>query len=194
MKHIILLSTALLFLTACNSGVSDISNRTPKGNPNAAVIVTEYSDFQCPACRGAHFGLSKPIIEKYGNQIRFDLMHFPLRSIHRFALDASEATECAADQERFWEYVDTAFENQQAMNTNAFGAWARQLDLDMTLFDKCMKSHAKRDIVLEDYKVGRELGVGGTPTFYVNNKRIESGFDTLSAAIDAELERLTQRL
>jgi len=194
MKRILLFSTSFLILVACSDGASKISNRTPKGNPNAAVVVTEYSDFQCPACRATHFSISGPIIEEYGNTIRFDHMHFPLRSIHRYALDAAEASECAADQEKFWEYVDIMFENQEEMNPDAFSTWAEQLNLDTVVFNKCKKSHAKRDIVLEDYKKGRDIGVGGTPSFFVNGKPVQSGFDTLSEAIDAEVQRLTQRL
>ena len=194
MKHTLLLSTTLLLLAACTNGQSDVSNRTSKGNPNAAVIITEYSDLQCPACRAAHVSITNPLIDKYGNQIRLDYMHFPLRSIHRFALEAAEASECAADQEKFWEYVDFIFENQDELSSDSLPAWARQIGLDTTVFDKCMKSHSRRDTVLADYKIGRELGVGGTPTFFVNGKNVQTGFDTLSEAIDAELDRLTQRL
>ena len=194
MKRTLLLSTTLILLAACTQGQSDVSNRTPKGNPNAAVVLTGYSDFQCPACSAAHISIITPLTEQYGNKIRFDFMHFPLRSIHRFALEAAEASECAADQEKFWEYADLAFENQSAMSADSFSAWARQLGLDMSTFDKCMKSHTKRETVLADYKIGRELGVGGTPTFFVNGRNVQTGFDTLSEAIEAELERLTQRL
>ena len=133
-------------------------------------------------------------MEKYGNQIRYDHMHFPLRQIHRYSLDAAEASECAADQGKFWEYVDILFERQEDLSEEAFPAWAEQLGLDTDQFNKCMKSHLKRSAVLADYKVGRELGVGGTPTFFVNGTQVQSGVDTMSAAIDAELEKLTQRL
>ena len=86
------------------------------------------------------------------------------------------------------------FERQEDLSEEAFPAWAEQLGLDTDQFNKCMKSHLKRSAVLADYKVGRELGVGGTPTFFVNGTQVQSGVDTMSAAIDAELEKLTQRL
>ena len=193
MKRALLL-TGFLVLAACSNGASGTSSRTPLGGPNAAVTVTGFSDFECPACRGAHLGILKPLMEKYGNQIRYDHMHFPLRQIHRYSLDAAEASECAADQGKFWEYVDILFERQEDLSEEAFPAWAEQLGLDTDQFNKCMKSHLKRSAVLADYKVGRELGVGGTPTFFVNGTQVQSGVDTMSAAIDAELEKLTQRL
>lgn len=185
---------SFLFLAACAPGSSDVSSRTPKGNPNAVVVVQEFADFQCPACRAALASISNPLIEKYGDTIRFDHMHFPLRSIHRFALEAGEASECAADQGKFWEFVDLAFEKQQELSSEALSVWAEELALDMNTFNRCMSSHAKRDIVLADYEKGRELEVQGTPTFFVNGQRVQTGFDTISATIDAELERLTQRL
>jgi len=183
-----------VLLSACAPGSSDVSSRTPKGNPNAVVVVQEFADLQCPACRAAHSSISTPLIEKYGDTIRFDIMHFPLRSIHRFALEAGEASECAADQGKFWEFVDLAYEKQQELSSESLGVWAAELELNMTAFNRCMSSHAKRDIVLADYEAGRVLEVRGTPTFFVNGQRVQTGFDTISASIDAELERLTQRL
>ena len=191
MKRTLLLTS--LLLVACGSGSSG-SSRTPKGNPNAAVVIEEYADLQCPACRAAHESITKQLLETYGNRIRYDLNHFPLRSIHRYALEAGEASECAADQGKFWEFVDIAFENQQLLSSEALPAWAENIGLDVSQFEKCLKSHTHRNTVLDDYKKGRELGVGGTPTFFVNGRQVQTGFDTLSEAIDAELARLTQRL
>ena len=193
MKKLYTLASLCLALTACGGGSTETA-RTPKGNPNAAVVVLEFADLQCPACRGAHQQISKPLVEKYGNDIAFHHMHFPLRSIHRYALDASEASECAADQGKFWEYVDLAFTNQDDLSTDALRTWAEELSLDMTAYDSCMKSHTKRNTVLADYEKGREMGVSGTPTFFVNGVAVETGFDTLSTAIDAELRKFTQQL
>ena len=96
MRTLLPLSLCLL-LTACGGGDAETS-RTPKGNPNAAVLVEEFADLQCPACRAGHTTIVAPLLETYGNDIRFEHKHFPLRSIHRYALDADEMSECAADQ------------------------------------------------------------------------------------------------
>ena len=194
MKKSLLLTTIVtLTLVACSKGDAT-SNRQPKGNANAAVIVEEFADLQCPACRAAHSQITAPLIEKYGNEIRFELKHFPLRSIHRFALDAAEMSECAADQGRFWEFVDAAYENQQDLSFEALVEWAEEIGIDATLAERCWKSHSKRDTVLADYKEGRDRDVSGTPSFFVNGERGETGMDTLSDAIDAALKGTMMRL
>ncbi len=189
MKRFLVLGITFL-VAACNSasGISAESSRTPAGNPNATVIIEEFADLQCPACAVAHPTVVKPLLEKYGSQIRYEFKHFPLRSIHRYALDASEASECAADQGKFWEYADLVYSNQDDLNFEALPAWAAELQLDTKLFDRCWKSHVKRDAVLADYSEGRDRGISSTPTFLVQGKQVEAGFDTLSAAIEEALK------
>ena len=193
MKHFSILLTLVLFLTACGGGDAT-SSRPPKGNPNAAVLVEEFADLQCPACAAAHTRIVQPLLEKYGNEIRYEHKHFPLRAIHRFAMDAAEMSECAADQGKFWEYLDIAFTNQSDMSMEVLVSWAEELGLNATQAERCWKSHSKRDVVLADYKEGRERDVGGTPTFFVNGERVDTGFDTLSEAIDAALKGTMMRL
>ncbi len=121
MKRLLSLTVFLtLSLAACGTdttGLSADSSRGPAGNPNSAVTVTEFGDLQCPACRSAHTLLEKPLIEKYGSQVRFDFLHFPLQTIHPYALKLAEASECAADQEKFWEFLDVAYERQSELET-----------------------------------------------------------------------------
>ncbi|MDP6562058.1 MAG: thioredoxin domain-containing protein [Candidatus Peribacteraceae bacterium] len=192
MKTPLTLLSLTILLTAC--GEAEVSMRTPKGNPNAAVLVEEFADLQCPACGAGHTKIVAPLLEKYGNEIRFEHKHFPLRSIHRFALDASEMSECAADQGKFWEYVDIAFTNQKDLSLESIVEWAQALGLDADKAERCWKSHSKRDTVLADYKEGRERGVGGTPTFFVNGEQVQTGLDTISEAIDKALEGTMMRL
>ena len=108
MNRTLAIAVVTLALAACTdtTGLSDTSSRGPKGSANAAVTVAEYADLQCPACQAAHTQINAPLLQKYGAQIRFEFKHFPLRSIHRYALEASMASECAADQGKFWEYVE----------------------------------------------------------------------------------------
>lgn len=194
-KNITILSLCSAFLlTACGKSEDVASSRPAKGNPQAAVLVEEFADLQCPACRAAHEKVVAPLLEKYGNDIRFEFQHFPLRAIHRFAMDAAEMSECAADQGKFWEFVDIAFEKQSELSHEALVEWAEELGLDATAAERCWKSHSKRDTVLASYKAGREREVNGTPTFFVNGERVDTGFDTLSEAIDAVLEGTKMRL
>ncbi|MEK7563797.1 MAG: DsbA family protein [Patescibacteria group bacterium] len=194
-KHLFL-AGALLLVSACSdtTGLSKDSSRTPRGNANAAVAVVEYGDLQCPACQAAHTQINAPLLQKYGAQIRFEFKHFPLRSIHRYALEASMASECAADQGKFWEYVDVVYSEQKKLDIAQLSVWAKTLGLDEDLFDRCMKSKIKRTTVLADYEEGQGLGVTGTPTYFVNGKKVESGLDTLSAAIDEALGGIIQKL
>jgi len=197
MRHFSFFIGASLLLASCGSGISKESSRPHKGAENGVVLVEEFADFECPFCAPTHTGVVIPIVEQYGAVVRYEWKHLPLRSIHRYAMDAAEASECAADQGKFWEYVDLMFAEQDRLSDKAFTDWARALGLDLAIFEKCQKSHAKRGTILEDYEEGRKRGVSGTrgtPTFFVNGKRVEPGFDTLSAAIEEVLKGYEMRL
>lgn len=193
MKRTLLLLGLTVFCAACTR-TDAVSNRTPRGSANATVLVEEFADLECPACRSAHTAISAPILEKYGKDIRFEFKHFPLRSIHRFALDAAEMSECAADQGKFWEFVDMNYEQQEKLSMEVLTEWAEEIGLDVTKAERCWKSHSKRSVVLNDYKEGRERDVSGTPTYFVNGVKIQSGFDTLEAAIQQALKGSTMPL
>ena len=187
MKHLIPLTIATLTLAACvdTTGISPESSAYPhpQSNPNAAVVVQEYADLQCPACKAAHELLVKPLLAEMGSQVRYEYRQFPLSSIHRYALDAAEASECAADQGKFWEFIDTAFTRQDELNNEALKEWAAALGLEADLFGRCVDSNIKRDAVLAQYDAGLERGVTGTPTFFVNGKKVTSTIDAIRTAV-----------
>jgi protein-disulfide isomerase len=194
----ILLAFASLSLVACvdTTGISAESSKYPHpstGN-NAIVTVTEYGDLQCPACRAAHTTLVKPLIEQYGTRISYEYRQFPLVSLHRYAMDAAEATECAADQGKFWELVDLIYTEQEKLTSDQLTVWGEQLGLDMDLYGRCRDSHIKRDVVMADYDAGKAVGVSGTPTFFVNDQRVESTGAALIQAIDSILGSAATRL
>lgn len=177
-----------LALSACGvdtTGISPDVTHGPKGNANASVVVAEYADLQCPACRAAHLTLNGPLLEKYGSKIRFEFHHFPLQNIHRFAMDLAEASECAADQGKFWEFEAMAYDKQQELKKGSIETWAKDLGLDMELFGRCTESNIKRKAILASYDQGRSIGVQGTPTYFVNGRQTEATLEALSAAIDA---------
>lgn len=180
------LALSLLTLVACvdTTGLSPDSKRTARGNPDAPVVVAEFADLQCPACAAAQDQILKPLLQKYGQQVRFELHHYPLQSIHRYARDLAEASECAADQGKFWEFVDLAFEQQKDLEKGIWTQWAASLKLDTALFDRCVASHIKRKTVLADYDQGEKLGVQGTPTFMVNGTKVKATLPDISGAID----------
>ncbi len=179
---------AALAVAGCvdTTGLSATSSRPlhPKSNPNAAVIVQEFADFQCPACKAAHTVIVQPLLESHGTRIAYKFEQFPLASIHRYAVDAAEASECAADQGKFWEFVDLAFAEQDTLNRDTLGAWGKKLGLNTDTYERCRASHIKRDTVLDEYEAGRTLGVSGTPTFMVNGRKVESTLEAIQKAIE----------
>lgn len=192
MRKLILLAP-LVFLAACvdTTGLSSAIHTDvhPDTSENALVTVTEYADLQCPACRAAHASLVQPLVAKYGTQIRYDFRHFPLSSIHRYAMEAAEASECANDQGKFWEFVDLAYEKQSDLTSEAMREWGSDLGLDAELFGRCIDSHVKRKAIQASYDEGRAKGVQGTPTFFVNGQQTQSNLAGLSDAIDAALNQ-----
>ncbi len=196
MKKIFLIASLTLLLAACvdTTGISADSTRSPRGNANGVVIVAEFADLQCPACRAAHTTINNVLTEKYGAQVRFEFHHFPLQSLHRFAMTLAEASECAADQGKFWEFVDLNYDKQPELVKGSAVAWAQELGLDMDLFNRCTTSHIKRDLILAEYDEGAGLGVKGTPTYFVNGQQTPATLDALSAAIDAALSGAGKKL
>jgi protein-disulfide isomerase len=186
-KTTALLFTSVLLLSACGvdtTGLSAESTRTAAGNPSSSVVVMEFADLQCPACKIAYESLKKPLLEKYGNRVRFEFRHFPLQSIHRYAMSLAEGSECAADQGKFWEFIEQAYA-KQSQTTYIGAAVAEELKLDMELFTRCTKSHIKKPTILSEYDAGIKMQVQGTPTFFVNGKKVPSTMDDLSKAIEA---------
>jgi protein-disulfide isomerase len=168
---------------ANNEGVEVIQNI--KGNPDAAVTLVEYSDLQCPACAAFQPSINQ-ILEEFGDTLRFEYKHFPL-PIHTFAVQASVAAEAAGQQDKFFEFHDLLFENQQNWSNAAapnsfFLQYADELGLDMDMFRRHMKSSVLRDKVQSELAEGRGLNVTGTPTFFLNGQRMQ--FDTYAAFIE----------
>ena len=191
-RSLVIFSAALL-LAACGidtTGISAESSKTAKGPSSSLVTVTEYADLQCPACRSAHQLLNEPLLRTYGSRILFAFKHFPLQAIHPHALEAAMAAECAADQGSFWEFIDITYANQESLNSAALRTWAADLNLDGDLFDRCVRSRIKKDVVMEEYAEGVAQGVNSTPTYLVNGVRISSNtLEAISAAIDDAFSR-----
>lgn len=198
MKHPLFLTLSLVALAACTdtTGLSAESSKTvhPQTNANAAVSVVEYADLQCPACKAAMTLVTAPLVEQYGSQIRFEFRHFPLASIHPFAMEAAEASECAADQGKFWEFIDLTFENQEALSSNEIENWAEQIGLDMELFGRCRSSNIKRKTIQAEYDAGAKLGVRGTPTFFVNGVVVPATIADLGKAVQDAVGSAGSRL
>lgn len=163
---------------------------TPKpvfGNPQASVKIVEFGDLQCPACRAAHFETQR-IKDEFKGNISYQFFHFPLRSIHPFAQKAAEAAECANDQGKFFEFVHIVYQNQESIREKDLKSYASTLGLNTESFSACLDSGAKRGIVEADLREGASKNIQGTPTFFINGKRLDDWrYDEFKAEILAEL-------
>lgn len=165
-----------------NQGVTAVDHI--KGNPEATVTLVEYSDFQCPACASFQPVVAE-LMAQYGDRLRFEYKHFPL-PIHNYAQQAAVAAEAAAQQGKFFEYHDALFQNQQEWSNSAtpqalFVKYAEDLGLDTEAFRRHQNSSVLRDAVRADLAEARELGLTGTPTFFLNGERMQ--FETFDAFI-----------
>jgi protein-disulfide isomerase len=135
---------------------------------SGSIEIVEYSDFECPAC-GRAFPYVKSLAES--GEVKIIYKQFPLTNIHKKAFKAAEASECAADQGKFWEYHDLLFANQNALDVGSLKNYAQQLSIDSGNFTLCLDSGSMRNRVEKDMREGSSLSVSGTPTFFVNGKR-----------------------
>ncbi len=165
------------------------------GNPRSKVTLTEFGDFQCPACK-----LFEPIMRQmrtsYGSKVKIVFKHFPLKSVHPNAMAAAKAAEAAGNQGKFWEYHDLLYDNQelwagQTDPTDKFLEYAQQLKLDTELFKKDLQDKKFDDKINAQEDEGITVGVSGTPTIYVGGKflGVPSGYDDLKKEVDAALSK-----
>jgi len=159
-----------------------------EGNTTAKVVITEYSDFQCPAC-----GYAEPIVRtlraEYKDRVAFRYVHFPLTNLHPNAFAAAEASECANDQGQFWQYHDKLFENQNDLGRDLYLKIAGQLSLNITSFKACIDSNAKKSDVEKDLSESLSKNLKGTPSFFVNDKPVENyAYDSFKKMIEDALK------
>ncbi len=148
------------------------------GDKSARVTVIEFSDFQCPFCRRSYSDSIPQLKSEYVDtgKVLFVYRDFPLDSIHPGARPAAVAAECADDQNKFWEYHNKIFDeqNKQGQGTVQFSnddlkKWAADIGLDTTSFNSCLDSNKYDSEVSKDFQDGATAGVSGTPTFYIGS-------------------------
>lgn len=163
-----------------------------KGNANASVTIVEFTDFQCPSCAQQHPVLER-LVSEFGNRVRLVVRDFPL-SQHADAPKAAEAAEAAREQGKYWEYVAVLFRNQSALEVNKLKQYATELGLDRARFDAALDSRKFAEKVERDVLDGQKLGVNGTPTFYINGKRVsDRSYEGMKATIEAALKATASR-
>jgi protein-disulfide isomerase len=159
-----------------------------QGNPNSAVVLVEYGDYQCPYC-GHAYSIVKQVQQHFGDQLAFVFRNFPLTEIHPNAEAAAETAEFAASKGVFWEMHDAIYENQDSLSVETLMQLAQQLSLPRQSLEDAWINRAYRERVREDFSGGVRSGVNGTPTFFINGRRHEGAFelDDLVAAVGTAL-------
>ncbi len=160
-----------------------------KGLNDAPVTIIEFSDFQCPYC-GRFFAQTLPLIEKnyiQTGKARFVYRNFPL-SIHQYAEKAAEAAKCADEQGKYWEYHDTLFNNQDALDIPSLMQYAKELALNETTFNDCLNSGRMAPKVQKDLNDGLNYSISGTPTFFINGVEVVGAqpYSVFEMVIDRE--------
>jgi protein-disulfide isomerase len=182
-------STVQVNLTAPESPAFSIAtdDQPAKGNAKAVVTIVEFTDFECPSCARQHPVLER-IVSEFGDRVRLVVRDFPL-SQHLNARKAAEAAEAAREQGKYWEYVSVLFRNQSALGVDKLREYATQVGLDRTKFDASLDTGKFTEKVQRDLVDGRKLGINGTPTLYINGKRIsDNSYESMKSAIEAALK------
>lgn len=141
-----------------------------KGAPEAAVEILEFSDFSCGACREAQPVL-RELLERNGDSLRLVYRHFPLRPDGP-PFNAAVAAECAFAQGAFWPMHDRLFEGEGPFPREALEALGRELGLDGDEYRRCLEGPDSAARVREDRAAGLRWGVSGTPTLFINGRRV----------------------
>jgi protein-disulfide isomerase len=181
-----------VFLKAPESPVFSIStNDQPSlGNDQAPVTIVAFTDYQCPSCASIYPDLERLVKENPG-KVRLVARDFPL-SQHAESFKAAEAAEAAREQNKYWEYVHVLMQNQSSLGVEKLKGFAGELGLDRARFDSGLDSGKFAEMVQRDVEDGIKLGVKGTPSLFINGRRVTAkSYDELKASVDAALKSST---
>ena len=171
----------------------DIAGAPVRGPVGAPVTIVEFSDYQCPFCAQAE-PLWKQVMSTYPDKVRFVYKQFPL-SFHQNAKSGSMVALFAKEHGKYWEMHDLLFQNNQAMNKSTpdqiidvYKGYAKQLGLDEAALETAVKSDSYKTTVDKDVEDGRKAAVSGTPSVFINGKRLQRrDFPSIKAMIDGIL-------
>jgi protein-disulfide isomerase len=160
-----------------------------RGDAKAPVTIIAFSDFQCPFCSRVVPTLTR-IEQEYKGKVKIAFKHQPL-PFHPNAVIAAQAAEAAKDQGKFWEMHDKLFANQQALGRDNLVQYAKDLGLDAGKFEKSLDSDKAKQQIESDKAEATKAGANGTPTFFVNGRRVVGAvpFENFKSIIDEELKK-----
>jgi len=165
----------------------NVDSAAVKGPANARVVITEFSDFQCPYCKEVQANVSR-VMQVYADQVRLEFKSLPIES-HRFAFTAAKAGYCAGKQNAFWQVHDALFAAAD-LSQSTIDEIVGDLKLKIEEFDECLSSTESQAAVIADLAEARRLGIEGTPTFVINGKLLRgaASFEEFSDVIEHELK------
>ncbi len=159
-----------------------------RGPTDATVTMVEFSDFQCPFCSRA-VPLIDQVMQAYPKDLKFVYKEFPL-PMHPNAMPASRAAIAAQRQGKYWEMHDKLFANQQALQPDNLKQYAQELGLDVAKFEQDMNSPDVQAQISDDMQLARQAGVSGTPTLFVNGKRVVNrSLEGIKQMVDESLQQ-----
>lgn len=187
-------------LTIPESEEVSMANGNGLGDPDAPVVIKNYSDFGCPHCADFAAGTEEQIIDRY---VESGDVYFVYNSVGNLlrspaSVQAAEAAYCAADQDKFWPYHDLIFANQSSLFKDpradispTLTSLAELLELDMEQFESCYEGGKYADRVKEDKREAEQAGVTGTPSFLVNGRLLKGNvpFSNFQQVIEEELAK-----
>lgn len=157
-----------------------------KGKKNAPVTIVEFSDFQCPYCARLQPTLNQ-VLKAYPDDVKLVYKDYPL-SFHKQARNAAKAARAAGEQGKYWEMHDLIFANFSKLTEDMFKDFATKLNLDVNKFLADFNSNRYDALIQQDINLARTVGVTGTPTLFVNGKRMRRrSFEDFKAAIEGVL-------
>jgi len=148
------------------------------GDPSATITILEWGDYQCTFCYRFHESSLKTIIGDYidTGKVKLVFKDFPLNGPD--SILAAEASYCAEDQEKYWEYHDELYTNWGGEQTgwitrDSLNQFASTIELDLKQFNTCLDEHLHKQRVMKLYQFGREVGIDATPSFLIfNNENV----------------------
>jgi protein-disulfide isomerase len=161
-----------------------------RGHKDAKVTIVEFADFQCPYCSKV-LPTMKELLTEYDGKVRWVYRDYAL-PFHKRAVPAAIAAECAKRQGKFWEMHDIIMENQRTIEDADLERMAGQIALNLSDWKACLNDPSAADEVQKDQKAAQDLGVTGTPAFFINGILLSGAVpkDQFKAAIDKELQAL----
>ncbi len=141
------------------------------GNTSSPIKIIAFIDFECPFCQQA-FPTFEAIREQYESGVHIIFKHFPIASIHPLATRAGLAASCAEEQDAFWPYYKKIFQTK-ALSKSALIKSATSVGMDTNVFMACLESERYQSYLAQDIRDGLDLGVRGTPTYFIGSKKLE---------------------